>query len=73
MTQRRFECYFYFVGWDCFSLGFHICTGCPNIELHIPFGFIRIGFQRTMELEIDQREIEGKVYRWDKLEQIFEK
>lgn len=35
--------YFWFVGWDCWSLGAHICVGAPNIEIHVPFGFFRIG------------------------------
>jgi hypothetical protein len=35
--------YFWFVGWDCWSLGFHVCVSAPNVEIHLPFGFIRIG------------------------------
>ncbi len=42
--ERKFVCYYYFVGWSNFSLGFHLSTYCPNIELHLPFGFIRIGW-----------------------------
>jgi hypothetical protein len=41
--SNNFIAYFYFVGWDCLSLGMHICLSAPNIEIHIPFGFIRIG------------------------------
>ena len=37
--------YFWFVGWDCISLGLHICMSAPNIEIHVPFGWIRIGRQ----------------------------
>ena len=33
--------YFWFVGWDCISLGLHVCR--RNLEIHLPFGFIRIG------------------------------
>lgn len=40
---EKFVAYFWFVGWDCISLGFHICLSKPNIELHLPFGFIKIG------------------------------
>ena len=40
---ETFDAYFYFVGWDCLSLGLHVCTSVPNVELHIPFGFFRIG------------------------------
>lgn len=42
--QRVFCCYFHFVAWDCISLGGHISLACPNIEVHLPFGFIRIGW-----------------------------
>jgi len=47
--ERRFIAFFWFVGWDCISLGFHICISKPNIEIHIPFGFIRIGMQNCSE------------------------
>lgn len=43
---RSFEAYFAFVGWDCVQLGFHICVSLPNIEIHIPFGFVRIGWRK---------------------------
>lgn len=43
-TKRRFVAYFHFVGWDCISLGLHVALSCPNIEIHLPFGFIRIGW-----------------------------
>jgi hypothetical protein len=38
--------YFWFVGWTAFSFGFHLCLASPNLEIHVPFGFIRIGFRR---------------------------
>lgn len=41
---RSFVAYFWFVGWDCLSLGVHFCWSCPNIEIHVPFGFIRVGW-----------------------------
>lgn len=41
--SRKFAIYFHFVGWDCFSLGLHLCATLPNVEIHLPFGFIRIG------------------------------
>lgn len=44
MSNKRFLCYFWFTGWDHFSLGLHICWSNPNIELHVPFGFFRIGW-----------------------------
>jgi hypothetical protein len=39
--------YFWFVGWSCISLGFHVCLSAPNIEIHLPFGFIRLGRRKT--------------------------
>jgi hypothetical protein len=42
--QKKFCCYFYFVGWDCLSLGAHLCPTMPNLEVHVPFGFVRIGW-----------------------------
>jgi hypothetical protein len=45
LRERQFVCMFHFVGWSCFSLGFHVDTASPNIELHVPFGFVRIGWQ----------------------------
>ena len=42
--HRVFCCYFHFVAWDCLSLGFHVSLLLPNIEVHLPFGFIRIGW-----------------------------
>ena len=41
--SKRFVAYWWFVGWDCISLGAHVCTSAPNVEIHLPFGFIRIG------------------------------
>lgn len=52
-----FICYFHFVGWDCISLGFHICFGAPNVEIHLPFGFIRIGWRG--------KPVQGIIRSWD--------
>jgi hypothetical protein len=40
---ERYGVYFWFVGWDCWSLGVSFCWSLPNVELHVPFGFFRIG------------------------------
>ena len=42
--NNRWCCIFWFSGWDSISLGLHLCLSAPNIEIHIPFGFIRIGW-----------------------------
>jgi len=44
--KRRFVGYFWFVGWTAISVGFHVCLRSPNIEIHVPFGFFRIGWKR---------------------------
>jgi hypothetical protein len=44
---RRFVAYWYFNGFDHLSFGIHFDWELPNIELHLPFGFFRIGFIRT--------------------------
>jgi hypothetical protein len=41
---RRFVVHFHFIGWDHLQLGFHLCTSLPNIELHVPSGFLRVGW-----------------------------
>ena len=43
--KKKFIAYYYCNGWD-FSLGISICWHLPNIEIHIPTGFIRIGWSR---------------------------
>jgi hypothetical protein len=42
---RRFCAYYHFVAWDCLSMGVHVAICQPNIEVHVPFGFFRIGWQ----------------------------
>lgn len=42
--RRHFVCYLYFMGFDCISFGFHVCVTQPNIEIHLPFCFVRIGW-----------------------------
>ena len=46
---RRFRCYFWFVGWPNLALGVSVCLESPNVEIHLPFGFLRIGWCREME------------------------
>jgi hypothetical protein len=42
---KRFVCYYYFIHWSVISLGISISLNGPNVEIHLPFGFIRIGFR----------------------------
>jgi hypothetical protein len=47
VPKRRFCFYYWFVAWDCISFGVHFCPTQPNIEIHLPFGFVRIGWLKT--------------------------
>jgi hypothetical protein len=42
--KKKFVHTYYFVGWDDINLGIHISLTMPNIEIHLPFGFIRLGW-----------------------------
>ena len=44
IINRKFVCYFHFVGFSNLSLGVSISLTSPNIELHVPFGFFRVGW-----------------------------
>ena len=41
---RQFVINFHFNTWAYFSLGFHIDFGSPNIEIHLPGGFLKVGW-----------------------------
>jgi len=45
--KKKFVANFWFVGWGEISLGLHIDLFSTNIEIHIPFGFIKIGFAKV--------------------------
>lgn len=46
ITKRcGFVIYFFFQKWTYINLGVHLDLLSPNIEIHIPFGFFRIGWE----------------------------
>uniref|UniRef100_A0A6M3LL16 Uncharacterized protein n=1 Tax=viral metagenome TaxID=1070528 RepID=A0A6M3LL16_9ZZZZ len=47
------------------SLGMHFCLSAPNLEIHIPFGFIRIGVANKPS-KIKQSEISKRIFGIDK-------
>jgi len=59
--EKKFVCYFFFVGWGCISFGIHFCLEALNFEIHIPFGFIRVGFKNKPS-RIKQHEIHKRVF-----------
>ena len=43
--KMRFVAYFYFIDWNHFlNIGLHISVDQPHVEIHVPFGFFRIGW-----------------------------
>ena len=42
---RTWVAHFWFVGWWSISFGIHVGLNAPNIEIHLPFGFLRVGRQ----------------------------
>lgn len=45
ISQRKFVASFTFLGLENISLGISINVKHPNIELHLPFCFMRLGWQ----------------------------
>lgn len=44
MRERTFCCFINYLGLTRISLGVSIDWMCPNIEIHLPFCFIKLGF-----------------------------
>lgn len=38
-----YTCHFWFVGWVNLALGLSVCLDGPHVEIHLPFGFVRVG------------------------------
>jgi hypothetical protein len=61
--KRQFVCYFFHNGFDNINFGISINLKLPNIEIHIPFGFIRIGFVLSNGIKaINQEEVDKKCF-----------
>jgi len=54
--KKQFVLYWHFTGWDCISLGVHVCLSLPNFEIHLPFGFIRVGMFSNYVVSKEKRE-----------------
>jgi hypothetical protein len=63
-------CYFHYLGWWSWSLGIHLDPHTPNIEIHIPFGFLRVGRERTWEKSLEDRTSIKTIGYWDNRWQI---
>ena len=62
--------FYYLVSWYHFNLGIHIDFKSPNIEIHIPFGFIRFGKEIGYRYDID-KSILGKTIGFESKENII--
>ena len=56
---REWECFFNFVGWDCLSLGLHVGLRGPHVDIHLPFGFVRIGWNKPTFRECRAFRLDG--------------
>ena len=50
MKRKRFTIYFHFVGWASIQLGIHFDFYMLNMELHLPFCFIRLGYDTPVKV-----------------------
>lgn len=57
----NYICGFWWVGWDCFSLGISICL-LGNIEIHLPFGFLVFG--RRLDYSLASFAVDGRSLRF---------
>lgn len=59
--DRRFVCYLHFLGLDNIQLGIHLNWKLPNVEIHLPFCFIRVGYMAVYYGEVPYRSL-GRKY-----------
>lgn len=54
--KRKFVAYFYHPprGWYYIQFGLHVSFWDPNIEIHIPFGFFRIGWIKREKTKLNE-------------------
>ena len=46
---NNFEIWWKFLGWHCLSFGLHVDLTAPHIEIHVPFGFARVGWDTRIK------------------------
>lgn len=60
--NREFVCFLHYIGLDNISFGISLNWHCPNIEIHLPFCFIKIGWQATYSWQ--EREDTVRTFGW---------
>lgn len=53
--SNRPRCHWHFVSWWQWSLGITIDWVAPNLEVHLPFGFLAIGWEYVQNCVDDGR------------------
>lgn len=51
-NKLKFICYYYFVSFKAISLGVSLWFDPFNIEIHLPFGFVRIGWEEERDKNV---------------------
>jgi hypothetical protein len=65
--RRRFIFFFWFVSWHAISLGISIDLFGPNLEVHLPFGFIKLGWtdERPSKDCFNYEGVKHRLHGWD--------
>ena len=64
MRDKKFVAYYYFIDWSHFlNIGLHISME-GHIEIHVPFGFLRVGWTDGMAHAPNNKTI-GYKPSWD--------
>lgn len=64
--KMKFVMFYYFVAWHCISFGISFDFKSPNIEIYLPFGFIRIGWNiSTGTKPINYLQCQGRTFGID--------
>ena len=50
IVSREFVVNWHFIDWHLFSFGINLDLVSPNMEIHLPFGFLRIGWVASRHL-----------------------
>jgi len=62
IINKQFVCYLHFVGFNNINFGISLDWLSPNLEIHLPFCFLRIGWQ-GITLDATYLKSYGKVYK----------
>ncbi|OGU60453.1 MAG: hypothetical protein A2V66_01850 [Ignavibacteria bacterium RBG_13_36_8] len=48
-SNRKLVFYFHFLGWYTFQIGIHFDFQMLNVEIHLPFCFMRFGLKASIK------------------------